>query len=353
MSKPFYHRLYNSRRSKKLRGLYNLCFICIIALTSCGNSNNEFTLKGQFRHLQDGRFFLYSTDPSWEGFDTVQISDGKFTYSRMIEDTLILTIQYPNFIQMPVVAIPGGTVKLQGDANNLLQTKIKGNKENELLTEFRQSIAGKSDKQVKTLAENFIIEHPERYASLALFHIYFACAEQPDGEKTRKLLNLLTPYSSRRSALIHYRNILEPYIYVSKGERLPSFRAISLDGDTITEAFQKDKPALITFWNTWTKDMQELATRLKTITQPYRKKLSLLNISLDADTTATLRAIRHDSIPGIHICDRDSWQSEIVSKLGIRYFPSNILLSAEGEIIARDLDEGQLQTALQDLFQEP
>ena len=39
----------------------------LILLTACGSSDRPFTLKGHFRHLQSGDFYVYSTDPTWQG----------------------------------------------------------------------------------------------------------------------------------------------------------------------------------------------------------------------------------------------------------------------------------------------
>ena len=36
----------------------------LILLTACGSSDRPFTLKGHFRHLQSGDFYVYSTDPT-------------------------------------------------------------------------------------------------------------------------------------------------------------------------------------------------------------------------------------------------------------------------------------------------
>ena len=84
----------------------------LILLTACGSSDRPFTLKGHFRHLQSGDFYVYSTDPTWQGFDTVHVDEGRFRYSRPITDTLVLTIQYPNFMQMQVIVAPGKTTTM-------------------------------------------------------------------------------------------------------------------------------------------------------------------------------------------------------------------------------------------------
>ncbi|MGN0301361.1 MAG: DUF4369 domain-containing protein, partial [Anaerotardibacter sp.] len=93
-----------------MRKYFGILLLTIL-LISCGGQRGSVSVEGHFKNLQDGRFFVFSADPSWGTFDTIRITDGSFKFTHELYDTVLLTVQYPNFLQMPIVAIPGKTIK--------------------------------------------------------------------------------------------------------------------------------------------------------------------------------------------------------------------------------------------------
>ena len=330
------------------------CFLSFLLsallLASCGNSRGSFTLKGSFRHLQEGEFYVYSTDPSWSGFDTIHIEDGEFQFTHELVDTTILTVQYPNFMQMQVIAVPGGTVKIKGDANNLLTAKISGNEDNDLLTKFRHSIVKKSPVEVRALAEKFIKAHPASFASLVLLEKYYITDEHFDAGKINELLMLLYRATPGRTAVKSLQTRFEPFRCTQHGQPLPSFSAMTLKEEKINNSTFKDKPLLIWFWSTWGQEQSQPIIRERTDLRPYIGKLGILNICLDADTTGCKRVVKQDSVPGHVVCDRLSWNSPLILAFGVRSLPASILVDEAGKVICRDADEETILRQLQTKF---
>ena len=115
----------------KLLGYITLALI----LVSCGNSGGQFRLEGRFKNLNQGEFYLYNFD---EGtVDTIMAKDGRFTYASMVRDTVIYSLLFPNFSEVPIFATPGAKVEINGDVSHLKETEISGTKDNELMTSFR------------------------------------------------------------------------------------------------------------------------------------------------------------------------------------------------------------------------
>lgn len=320
--------------------------------SACSKSGNTVTVKGSFRHLQDGQFYVFSSDPAWGSFDTIRVSDGSFSFTHELPDTVLLTVQYPNFLQMPVIAIPGKTITIKGDANNLLATRISGSEENEALSDFRRSIIGKPLAEVKHMAENFITENPASYASMAVLEKYFLTDENLDYARIDKLLRLMKKEAPKRTALQTLSRRLQGQIRCRKGNTLPIFTAVTLKGDSISNASMKGRFALFTFWATWSSEMSDPMRMQRRQLRPYLGRMEIINISLDADTTETLRRVRTDSIPGHIVCDRNSWQSPLVGMFGVRYLPANILVNSQGRIIGRDMDNDELMGELEKAFKK-
>ena len=56
---------------------------CGFTLLSCGGSEGRFRLKGEFDHLQQGEFYIYSNDGGTSDLDTIQVVGGKFDYETV------------------------------------------------------------------------------------------------------------------------------------------------------------------------------------------------------------------------------------------------------------------------------
>lgn len=322
-----------------------------ILLISCGGQRGSVSVEGRFKNLQDGRFFVFSTDPSWGTFDTIRITDGSFSFTHELYDTVLLTVQYPNFLQMPIVAIPGKTIKIKGDASNLLATRISGSKENEELSDFRRSIIKKTPAEINALGEEFIRNNPSSYASMAILEKYFLANPKPNYAQLDTLFNIMMKTAPKRASLQLLYQRSRGLIKCRVGAPLPSFNAVTIDSIKISQATLKDKYSLITLWATWNGDIYASLRLQRQELRPFLKKINIVNISLDADTIETKRFIREDSIPGYHICDRMSWQSPLVQSFGVRNLPSTILVDKQGRILARDLELDAIKGKLQELLE--
>ena len=130
----------------------------LLALLSCSNHPGQVRLKGNFAHLEQGEFFLYSTDNGLDRIDTLHIQDGHFTYTLPLSDEATLHVLYPNYSHLALFAAPGKDIKVSGDARNLSEVKVSGTPDNELYTRFRHEAQGKSEDEVRGLVRELIIE---------------------------------------------------------------------------------------------------------------------------------------------------------------------------------------------------
>jgi hypothetical protein len=100
--------------------------ISSILLTSCGVSSGHFKLEGKFLNMNQGEFYVYSTDGGMEGVDTIKVVGGRFTYEMPCHDDCTLMIVFPNFSEQPIFAESGESVELKGDASHLKEMEVKG-----------------------------------------------------------------------------------------------------------------------------------------------------------------------------------------------------------------------------------
>ena len=61
----------------------------------------------------------------------------------------------------------------------------------------------------------------------------------------------------------------------------------------------------------------------------------MLGISLDLNKEQWKGAIKRDTLDWEQVCDFDGFNSEVAKQYTIRQIPANILLSADGKILAK------------------
>ena len=324
--------------------------LCAIIAVSCSSGGGTFTLSGKFKGLDQGEFVCFSSSPEWGTFDTVRVQDGTFSITHPLADTVVLTLQYPNFMQTQIIAIPGEEVTVRGNANNMLAIEVGSDDENETLNLFRQSIADTPPNRRSAIAERFIHEHPQSWAAVAVFQKYILEAEHPDYQKIAKLLDEMEKKCPQRKVLSDMRRQLGALLACRIGTPLPPFKAVTLRGDTITNATFKGKPLLITFWSTLVPEHTYALTAtnriVKTSLLTPNSSLLTLNICLDSDTTECRRTLRRDTIAGYNVCDLLTFDSPLVRTFGLRKLPSNILVDSRGIIRHRDIPIDKLAETL-------
>lgn len=319
--------------------------IILLALASCSGNSGTFKLEGSFKNLSQGEFLCFSESPEWNTLDTIKVQDGQFAIEHPLADTIILTLQYPNFMQTQIVAIPGETVTLKGDANSMRRIKVSG-EENEYLNDFRRNTAQLNDTQVTGKAEEFIRQNPHLWASIALLQKYFIEAKEPDYAKIKSLFDLMIKVRPERKSLLAIQAQMAPLLSCRVGSHLPKFSAKTINGTEINNATFANKAVLISFWSTAANELQYPVINQRHLMRRLSEQLTQLNICLDTDTTACNKVLRTDTIGGYNVCDRLTFDSPLVTLLGVSRLPANILVDARGIILARDIKADQLEQIL-------
>ena len=221
-------RIVNKRRL--LFPLQGVGGSLLFALLACTGHPKEVRLKGEFAHLDQGEFLIYSTDEALDRLDTLHIQDGRFSYKLPTIQPATLHILYPNQSELVVFATPGADILIKGDAQNLNEVEVSGSEENKCYTEFRKDINGKSATDTKIIAHDYILQHPTLAMSRYLLTTYFLCDESTSASEATELYDSLSracPDDLTLSKLAtHVRSIDKIRI----GKPLPDF-ALTLSPD--------------------------------------------------------------------------------------------------------------------------
>ena len=317
-----------------------------LAVGACSGPSDIFVLKGKFKNFNQGELYVYNL-MGRGSIDTVRLTEGKFTYDILQEDTALLSVVFPNFSEIPVIATPGATLKMEGDASHLREVAVTGTKDNDKLTDFRLRVAGMTPPEAEKAAETYINDEPASPGALYALNRYFLLKTDPDYKKVTKLLDVMVKAAPGDQRLSLLKQQVEGLKSLKDGGRLPDFQAVTTTGSRVTKADLKGEVNVVSTWTSWSYDSQSIQRTLQKLRRQYGQRLQLLSICLDANTDECKQMMKRDSLTWSVVCDGRMWQSPVVAQLGLTAIPDVIVTDRSGKIIARRLSAGELKKEIE------
>lgn len=322
-------------------------------LLSCGGSEGRFRLKGEFEHLRQGEFYIYSNDGGTSGFDTIKIEDGQFDYETDLRNHAIYYLLYPNLSEQVIFGTSGDVITLKGDARNLKSVEVKGSKPNEELTAFRLENKDKGLVGIREAAVAFMTHSPSSPVSVFLFKEYFLLANDVSQDEVKKHYRALCEAQPDNLLLLSWQSDIENRgRLLKKGSSLPDFVFTLKDGRKVQASDYRGKPLLVNFWASWESRSRAETFRIRRMLKGNSGKIEAVSISLDVNDAARKGIEGMDSVSWTSYCDFQAWNSPLVKLFGIRSIPFFILVGADGKVLAAGASyEKDIEPEIKKLFE--
>lgn len=317
-----------------------------LVLVSCGVDGKHFKLEGRFLHLNQGEFYVYSTDGVLDGIDTIKIEGGRFAYEIPCDEEGTLVMVFPNFSEQPVFTQPGKTVEIKADASHLKELEAEGTDNNKLMTAFRKQVSNMSPQQAIDAAAEFVKHNPKSDVSAWLIRKYFILAPKPDYAKAKELLDLMIAEQPKNGKLVNLQQQLIG-LAATAGKSLPIFTATDINGNKVTQANLTQSPNAVVFlWASWNYESTDMQRQLKRLKAAKGNGLSVIGVCIDPSKSEMQQYLRQDSISWPTINDGMMFDTKIAKQLGLSQVPANILLK-NGKIVGRNLRMNELKEKIE------
>lgn len=317
-----------------------------LVLVSCGVDGKHFKLEGRFLHLNQGEFYVYSTDGVLDGIDTIKIEGGRFAYEIPCDEEGTLVMVFPNFSEQPVFTQPGKTVEIKADASHLKELEAEGTDNNKLMTAFRKQVSNMSPQQAIDAAAEFVKHNPKSDVSAWLIRKYFILAPKPDYAKAKELLDLMIAEQPKNGKLVNLQQQLIG-LAATVGKSLPIFTATDINGNKVTQANLTQSPNAVVFlWASWNYESTDMQRQLKRLKAAKGNGLSVIGVCIDPSKSEMQQYLRQDSISWPTINDGMMFDTKIAKQLGLSQVPANILLK-NGKIVGRNLRMNELKEKIE------
>ena len=345
------------------------CFVfCILFLCACSENDGRFRIKGQFRHLNQAQFYIYSEGAAMSGIDTIKVQSGRFSYEKEVRTPQTMILVFPNFTEQPVFVLPGKEITIKGDASHLKEMEIKGTTDNELMTAFRLHANTLTPPETNRQVAQFVDEHPLSPVSLYLIQKYFIKTLPSDyATATRLLKKMKQALDARRKQLVADNeedlsvtilstsvNELLPKVSglrsLAKGALLPSFGVKDIKGNRVSNALMKNKVSVVSVWASWYYTSEQLQRRLRYLKREFGDRLYLLSVCVDASDKDCKRFAEADTVKWAHVCTGEMWDTPLLLSMGLQTVTGNIVLDTKGKVVATNLSEKDLENTVRKLL---
>lgn len=337
------------------------CILILIAicLFGCGKTvQKEVSITGEIKGLGTDTLYLYGMDEICDRIDTIFVKDDKFSYSSPIDTITSAFLLIRNQTEYPIFLDKGNKIKIKGDISNPEALTIDGNKYNQEFTVFQKELNELdtlSEQVLEQKAEEFIKQHHSSFVSLYLLDKYFVQKDSPDFNKIKKLIEVMAGILQDKLYIERLNESISQAEKTEIGKYAPFFSLPNVKGVKITRSSEdfKKKNLLINFWASWNDSISNYRSNseLKELYKKYKKNkyVGMLGISFDVNKEQWKDAIKQDTLDWEQVCDFGGLNSETAKQYSVQQIPANILLSADGKILAKNLHGEELKKKIEEV----
>ncbi len=146
----------------------------------------------------------------------------------------------------------------------------------------------------------------------------------------------------------------ETKVGANVGDIAPNIEMAGVDGKMMSLKDLRGKVVLIDFWASWcgpcrheNPNVVEAYNKYKSAKFKEGKGFEIFSVSLDAYKEAWVKAIDQDKLDWkYHVCDFKKWSNDAARLYKVNSIPTNVLIDANGVILAKNLRGMQLHTEI-------
>ncbi|HEY0262655.1 MAG TPA: TlpA family protein disulfide reductase [Chitinophagales bacterium] len=200
------------------------------------------------------------------------------------------------------------------------------------------------------ISKNFIRTHSESGVSASILNDLIR--QDLPADTLKNLFASLSQEVQNSKRGKDVSELIEKYAKTAVGQSAPLFTQKDVNGkDVAFTSINKGKVLLLDFWASWCGPCRRENPNVVAAYEKYHAKgFEILGISLDKDEAKWKAAIEKDKLTWQHLSDLKGWDNEVAKLYAIRAIPSNLLIDANGIIIAKNLRGEALEQKLEELL---
>jgi len=325
-------------------------YLSILSLLACAASsfaqgNSNFELNGHINGLSAGKVYLQRFEnKSFITIDSAEITGGEYQFRTKLKLPELYGLTIDQNASPVYVFLEDRKITVNSDTSSFNKsTQVTGSASNDLFYSYK--------KQKDVNIKDFITANPSSIASAYI--LYRDYSYLLNSQELLADVKLLAPSLQNSSYVIALKELAETKSKVEPGHKALDFESTTPDGKKVKLSDHYGKYLLVSFWAAWCPDCRrENPELVKTYQKYHDKGFDILGVSLDKDKSTWLKGIKNDNLSWKHVSDLAYWNSSAAKLYGVRWIPSNFLISPDGTIIAQNLQGDALDQKLEELLKD-
>ena len=370
---------------KLLLRLFSLS--CLLYLSSCGSSNNQFELIGNADVSDGTMIYVLQADQNNQPYikDSTSVQSNSFKFKGISSTPQISYIQVEGVNGYVLAILENGDIKADIYKDSISKSKVYGTKSNDDFIKYKSETKSLVDvmnnissdaqnaimsgdvltamelekeynskeREVMLYEWDFIVDNLDSYMSALLLEVFMI------ENKVNKdsIIDVYESFSNRIKVSDVGKNIADLLSQfedpIEVGEIAPDFTAPSIDGPDITlsNVLLDNKVTLLDFWAAWCRPCRIENPNLVRLHKKYKDAgFDIIGVSLDRTREQWEQAVIDDNLPWTQVSNLNFWNDPVARRYSIRAIPQSYLLNKDGLVMGKNLRGQELEDRILSLL---
>ena len=360
---------------------------CLLFLSSCGSSDNQFELIGNADVSDGTMIYVLQADQNNQPYikDSTSVQSNSFKFKGISSTPQISYIQVQGVNGYVLAILENGDIKADIYKDSISKSKVYGTKSNDDFIKYKSETKSLVDvmnnissdaqnaimsgdvvtamelekeynskeREVMLYEWDFIVDNLDSYMSALLLEVFMI------ENKVNKdsIIDVYESFSNRIKVSDVGKNIADLLSQfedpIEVGEIAPDFTAPSIDGPDITlsNVLLDNKVTLLDFWAAWCRPCRIENPNLVRLHKKYKDAgFDIIGVSLDRTREQWEQAVIDDNLPWTQVSNLNFWNDPVARRYSIRAIPQSYLLNKDGFVMGKNLRGQELEDRILSLL---